>query len=90
MCWSEFLSNYLIYVVDGKPRNLYKPQEGKLPKEKVKTALFRRIVKKAMRHQPNAKVETGQAPPASEKKARREAKKLQIKMQKKAEKQKRR
>lgn len=48
--------------------------------------LLRRIVKRAMRHQSNTKPESSDAPAISDKKARREAKKMEIKMQKKAEK----
>lgn len=66
---------------------MHKPQEDQLQKEKVPFKLHRRIVKKAIKHQPyvNNNVSTTEKP-ISDKKARREEKKLQIKMQKKANK----
>jgi hypothetical protein len=69
---------------------LHQSQKGKLQEEKVRLFLFRRIVKKSMRNQPNVRHESAPASVVSDKKARREARKMEVKQQKKAEKQKKR
>jgi hypothetical protein len=58
-CFYPHRAYYFLYVVDGQPGNLHQPQEGELPQEKVKIYKLRRIVKKAMRNQPNSKAESG-------------------------------
>jgi hypothetical protein len=83
--------NYNNYIVDGQSRDRHKPQKTRFPQEKVPILLRRRIVKKCMRTQPNARAEElvaeNKHPIVSDKKARREAKKAEIKRQKKADKQ---
>lgn len=70
---------------DGKPINMHQPQENQLPKEKVYHLTFRRVVKRAIKHQPHANPHQSTTDkPISDKKTRREEKKKQIKMQKKA------
>jgi hypothetical protein len=80
---------YVDIIIDGQPGNRHKPQEAKLPQEKVSLLSFRRIVKKSMRNQGNNQPEIQHTTdkPISDKKARREAKKQEIKMQKKLNKQ---